>query len=66
MVGILGIISLFLLSASIRSTKNGGIDGRTKIKWGLTLLSLVVFVIALLLSMEVNGISRIISVSTEY
>ena len=51
MVGILGIISLFLLSASIRSTKNGGIDGRTKIKWGLTLLSLVVFVIALLLSM---------------
>lgn len=51
MVGILGIISMFLLAASFRSTKNNGIDGRTKIKWGLTLLSFVVFVIALLLSM---------------
>lgn len=50
LVGILGIISFLLFASSIRTTKDGGLDGRCKVKWGLTILSLIIFVIAILLA----------------
>jgi hypothetical protein len=50
LAGILGIISLILFTSSYRSTKNGGVDRRCRRKWGLTLLSLALFIIALVIA----------------